>query len=352
MKKVVVCILFAALWLTACTGGAQPTTAAIPTERETTAPTQIPTHTPVPTEVKVHNPPDCTDSAAFVADVTVDDYSQFKQGETLTKTWRVENTGTCTWYDAYNLVFYSGDPLGAPESQPLSVTAPGETQDISVKMTAPDRDAVVRADFELHNPEDLPMPIDTGQYLWVIISVENPETASSGSTSGSGGGSSSGTTSGSVGASGNSDGSGPGLAVNQCRYLADASKTQAVVTTINSTRAQNGLPALTVNPLLIQAAQAHIIDMACNQLFYHNGSNGSTPASRVAAVGYGASGVTENVYGSYPPLDGPGVVSWWATDQADPRHNANLLTTKYSEIGVGYAFFDNFGYYVVDFAAP
>jgi uncharacterized protein YkwD len=351
MKKVVVFILFAPLLLTACTGAAQPTPTAIPTERETTAPTQISTHTLVPTEVKVDNPPDCTDSAAFVADVTVDDYSQFKQGETFTKTWRVENTGTCTWYDAYNLVFYSGDPLGAPESQPLSVTAPGETQDLSVEMIAPDRDAVVRADFELHNPEDLPMPIDSGQYLWVIVSVGNPGTASSGSTSGSGS-SSSGTSSGSGGTSGTSGGSGPGLAVNQCRYLADASRTQAVVSAINSYRAQQGLPALTINPLLIQAAQAHSIDMACNQLFYHNGSNGSTPASRVAAAGYSASGVTENVYGSYPPLDGPGVVVWWANDQLDTHHNTNLLTTKYSEIGVGYAFYDNFGYYVVDFALP
>jgi uncharacterized protein YkwD len=351
MKKVVAFILFAPLLLTACNGAAQPSTVVIPMEVETTAPTYIPTHTPVPTKVKVDNPPDCTDSAAFVADVTVDDYSQFKQGETFTKTWRVENTGTCTWYDAYNLVFYSGDPLGAPESQPLNVTVPGETQDISVKMTAPDRDAVVRADFELHNPKDMPMPIDSGQYLWVIVSIGNPGTASSGSGSGSGS-SSSNTTAGSGGASGTINGSGPGLAVNQCRYLADASRTQAVVSAINNHRAQQGLPALTVNPLLIQAAQAHSIDMACNQLFNHNGTNGSTPASRVAAAGYSASGVTENVYGSYPPLDGPGVVAWWATDQLDTRHNANLLTTKYSEIGVGYAFYDNFGYYVVDFASP
>jgi uncharacterized protein YkwD len=72
----------------------------------------------------------------------------------------------------------------------------------------------------------------------------------------------------------------------------------------------------------------------------------------VEATGYGASGVTENVYGSYPPLDGQGVVAWWATDRTDPRHNANLLTSKYSEIGVGYAFYENFGYSVVAFAAP
>jgi uncharacterized protein YkwD len=92
--------------------------------------------------------------------------------------------------------------------------------------------------------------------------------------------------------------------------------------------------------------------MACNNLFYHVGSNGSTPQSRVAATGYVASSITENVYGSYPPLTGQGAISWWATDQSDPTHNANLISEKYKEIGVGYAYFNNYGYYVVDFAVP
>jgi uncharacterized protein YkwD len=45
-------------------------------------------------------------------------------------------------------------------------------------------------------------------------------------------------------------------------------------------------------------------------------------------------------------------VSWWAADQIDPRHNENLISTEYVEIGVGYSFFNNYGYYVVDFAKP
>jgi hypothetical protein len=30
----------------------------------------------------------------------------------------------------------------------------------------------------------------------------------------------------------------------------------------------------------------------------------------------------------------------------------NLLSTVFTEVGVGYAFFDNFGFYVIVFAAP
>ena len=121
---------------------------------------------------------------------------------------------------------------------------------------------------------------------------------------------------------------------------------------MNAYRAQSGLPAYTVNPQLALAAQAHANDMACNGLFFHNGSDGSTPQSRVKVSGYIASSVSENVYGSYPPLNGQGVVNWWKTDRVDPRHNLNLVSDTYIEIGVGYAFFNNFGYYVLVFGTP
>ena len=107
-----------------------------------------------------------------------------------------------------------------------------------------------------------------------------------------------------------------------------------------------------MNSLLVRAAQRHANDIACNNLFVHTGSDGSTPQSRVADTGYTGSSVTENVYGSYPPLNGQGVVNWWANDKTDPQHNKNLLSNTYTEIGVGYAFFDNFGYYVIVFATP
>jgi uncharacterized protein YkwD len=123
------------------------------------------------------------------------------------------------------------------------------------------------------------------------------------------------------------------------------------VDAINAYRADNGLPALTVNPILTTAAQAHSNDMACNSLFVHTGSDGSTPQSRATAAGYSGT-VTENVYGRNPPPSGQEVVVWWATDQTDPRHSQNLLATKYTEVGVGYSFFGDFGYYAVVFGTP
>ncbi len=144
--------------------------------------------------------------------------------------------------------------------------------------------------------------------------------------------------------------SGSGTA--SCAFTTDPVRVQQVISAINAYRAQNNLPAYTVNSLLTRAAERHAADMACNQLFGHTGSDGSNPTSRVADSGYRARQVSENVYGSWPPLTPQMVVDWWKTDTSDPRHNQNLLSTTYTEIGVAYAFFNNFGYYVVVFAAP
>jgi uncharacterized protein YkwD len=340
-KTLFVCVLF--VWmLFACGGPPTPTatsqapapkTSAPATQSASTKAPSAPTNTAAPSSAGT-----CTDSAAFVADVTVPDNTPVDQGEAFTKTWRIRNTGTCTWTPSYTLVFKSGEQMSAPDSSPLSgQTKPGDALDISVEMTAPSAAASYRADFEIHDPSGKVIPIDQASTLWVIVSV-------GGSTASAGGGATS--------TPGSGGGSGSGYASATCAYTVSQTNVDAVAAAINAYRSQNGLPAYMVNPQLTEAAQAHSADMACHNLFTHKGSDGSTPASRVAVSGYTASSVSENVYGSYPPLTGQGAVSWWAADQTDPNHNANLISTKFTEIGVGYAFFNNYGYYVVVFASP
>lgn len=346
MKRIFIFVLSISVILSACGGVTQPApTAAVtkpaapptatatatvpPTATATAASSSTPTSAPV---VVVTNPSDCTNSAAFVADMTVPDYAAFTAGESIHKVWRVKNTGTCTWSSAYSLVFSSGNQVGVPASTPLNAAAAGESLDIAVDMTAPGSLATYRSFFEMHTPDGAVIPIDKGSTLWVIYNVVS-------ATGGGGGG-------------GGGTAGGIGLVNSTCGYTTDQSKVDAVLAAINAYRAQNGLPPYTVNSRLTTAAQSHSADMACNQLFYHNGSNGSSPKSRVAAAGYAASDVSENVYGSWPPLTGEGVVTWWATDQSDTRHNANLLSAKYTEIGIGYSYYNNYGYYVVVFAAP
>ncbi|MBE7534540.1 MAG: hypothetical protein HS124_02255 [Anaerolineales bacterium] len=333
LHKTLSLVALLTLALSACAAGrtsapdGNPTTLPASTSEANQASTAAPTPkvnaTSPASPTSKANSSSCTDSAAFVSDVTVLDNTNLDTSEAFVKTWRVKNTGTCAWTDKYTLVFSSGEQMGAPDSVPLSATQPGKTLDISVNMTAPAKDAAYRGDYELRNPSGEAMPIDNGTSLWIIITV-GTATAASG---------------------------GPGSASATCAFTVSSTNVSAIIDAINAYRADNGLPALTVNPTLTAAAQAHSNDMACNSLFVHTGSDGSTPQSRATAAGYSGT-VTENVYGRNPPPSGQEVVAWWATDQTDPRHGQNLLTTKYTEVGVGYSFFNDFGYYAVVFGAP
>jgi uncharacterized protein YkwD len=375
-KRALSIILLAGIFLSACGGQAvqvtesptavPATTAppATPTAPATNTPTEVvvpvtgesPTSSATPTVFVPTNEANCVNKATFVSDVTIPDNTNLTAGTTFTKTWRVQNAGTCIWWSGYTLTHYSGETFSAPASVSLPVTNPGETADISIDLVAPTAVGKYQGWFVIKNPEGLIMQIDNDSRLWLIINVGaaptgTPTVAPTATTAGGSSVATSTATSGTPGTPSSSTGGG-GFANVTCAFTTDATRAQQVAAAINTYRAQNNLVPYTVNPQLSQAAQAHANDMACNQLFYHNGSDGSTPQTRVATSGYVASKVTENVYGSYPPLTPDGAVNWWKADKTDPNHNKNLISTDYTDIGVGYAFFNNYGYYVVVFATP
>lgn len=113
-----------------------------------TAPTQTPipptpivtqvTNTPLPTFTPTATPVSYCDWAAFVKDVTIPDGSILQPGETFTKTWRINNRGTCTWTPDYMLVYSGGTQMGGTTSLRLpGYVAPGQTVDVSVTLIAP-----------------------------------------------------------------------------------------------------------------------------------------------------------------------------------------------------------------------
>jgi uncharacterized protein YkwD len=328
-----------------------PTTDVAVTETSATLPTATPTvGTPIPT-----NPPDCTNSAAFVTDVTIPDNTNIAGGTTFTKTWRVANNGTCVWGPTYTLTHYSDEILGAPASVPLGLTYPGQTLDISVDLVAPNSTGTHRGNFVIKNSAGLIMKIADDSRLWVIINVTVTTAATVAATATATALSNTvaavtvtGTPPTATAAAVSSSGS----TTATCAFTTDRAKLTETISAVNAHRARNGLPAYTVNALLTQAAQRHANDMACHNIFVHTGTDGSTPQTRVAATGYVGRSVTENINGNYPPLDGQGAVNWWINDKTDPRHGQNLLSTTFTEIGVGYSFFENYGYYVLVFARP
>ncbi len=82
----------------------------------------------------------CTNKFAYVSDVTFPDGTMTLPYTTFTKSWYIQNTGTCTWNSGYKIVYYSGDKQGTAESFPLfssdKIAKTGESVVASVKLYA------------------------------------------------------------------------------------------------------------------------------------------------------------------------------------------------------------------------
>lgn len=120
-------------------------------------------------------PDDCTEKAIFRADVSIPDNTIVQAGGTFTKTWKLQNIGSCTWDTSYGIVFFDGDQLGAPETIPMTTTiAPGEDVNISIPMVAPVEPGEYRGEWKLRNPDGFLFGIGPGsdRAFWVQIVVE------------------------------------------------------------------------------------------------------------------------------------------------------------------------------------
>jgi len=73
----------------------------------------------------------------LILDVNVPAGSVVRPGESFTKTWKVENSGTCDWVYLYRLVFVSGDRMDGEPSGLGKVIVPGKWTQLSVSLTAP-----------------------------------------------------------------------------------------------------------------------------------------------------------------------------------------------------------------------
>jgi Ig-like domain from next to BRCA1 gene len=107
-----------------------------PTSTPVSTPTFTPTASPTP-PIYYSNPSYCNDSA-FIKDVTIPDGTILAPGQEFEKTWRLQNTGSCTWTPGYLLVFTGGDSLAGYTSEIGQYVYPGRKADVSLSLTAPD----------------------------------------------------------------------------------------------------------------------------------------------------------------------------------------------------------------------
>jgi len=128
------------------------------------------TNTPIPTTTEVP-----CNRAAFVSDVTIPDGTELAQGEAFTKTWRLRNTGSCTWNTSYALVFDSGDSMGGPASQQLVASvAPNQAVDISVDLTAPNESGTFKGNWKLRSDGGVVFGISGSGDVAFFVEIKTP----------------------------------------------------------------------------------------------------------------------------------------------------------------------------------
>ncbi|MBN1302840.1 MAG: hypothetical protein JXA13_00290 [Anaerolineales bacterium] len=141
-----------------------------------TSPGTAPTSTGIvpptlpPTFTSVAPQPTATQNCdkASLSSETYPDGSKLSPDESFTKTWRLKNTGTCSWTSSYQMVFVSGDAMGGPAAVSLTGNVnPGQEIDVPVSLKAPASSGTYKGTWKLRNA--------AGVYfatVWVEIKVE------------------------------------------------------------------------------------------------------------------------------------------------------------------------------------
>ena len=161
------------------------------TQTPTPSPTSTPTPSPSPTLESTPSPsptqsgviPGTTcDNATFISDVTIPDGTQLAPGTVFTKTWKIQNSGTCTWVSGYVVAFSSGSVMDAetPQSLAMDSVPPGVSVDISIEMVAPESTGQQIGYWRMQNASG----VGFGDTFYVDISViETSESPTPTSTS-------------------------------------------------------------------------------------------------------------------------------------------------------------------------
>ena len=115
---------------------------------------------------------------------TLPDNSATPTSTAFTKTWRLKNTGSCTWDNSYLVSYISGTTMSqqpgywiVPQGQTV---APGVTVDISVGMTSPVENGNYQSYWGLKKENGQLMPIQSGangNSFYVKIKVNDGSTA-------------------------------------------------------------------------------------------------------------------------------------------------------------------------------
>jgi len=128
-------------------GTAVPTAAVTIPANTAVPPTAIP---PTATSVPPTPTPRPCLQFTLVADLSIPDGTRLNAGSGFTKTWRLQNSGSCKWDSGFDIVFSKGNQLGANAVYDIPhEVQPGSNIDISINMVAPSVNGKYRSDWLL-----------------------------------------------------------------------------------------------------------------------------------------------------------------------------------------------------------
>jgi hypothetical protein len=111
----------------------------------------------------------------FVENVTIPERAVVLPGQTLIKTWRVENHGKTDWPENSRLIFLRGDrSMSTEEEFPVPVCKAGQSVEVSAVILTPTQTGRHTAVFRLADSERVPF----GPRLWCDVVVPDLSGAS------------------------------------------------------------------------------------------------------------------------------------------------------------------------------
>jgi len=114
---------------------------------------------------------------AFIRDVNVPAGTVFQANQNFTKTWKVQNTGTCNWMYQYALVLSGGDSFGGKTTKIQKMVAAGNWSELSVQFTAPSKPGTYTSYWRLSSGQSM-----FGATLVVSFVVGSPSATSAPAT--------------------------------------------------------------------------------------------------------------------------------------------------------------------------
>jgi next-to-BRCA1 protein 1 len=107
----------------------------------------------------------------FIRDVTIPDNTEMTPAQVFTKTWLVENSGTCPWKPGFQVILIGGLALGGSPFKVSQTVGPGGSIQVSIKMVAPtNASGVVQGTWKMADETGAAF----GDYLSAVIVVQAP----------------------------------------------------------------------------------------------------------------------------------------------------------------------------------